>query len=482
MQHPPTLGRRRRLLFAFWTTILLFGLTEFTARLVESRLSRVPPALVEALQGMGWQPNVADKRLLRENPNTLWALEPNYVGALPSYVEGGADWSVRIGPHGYRGAAPATATAGPRIACVGNSCTFGLLVDQGETYPEQLATALADQGERVEVLNYGIPGFTSEQGRWILEHDVLPARPDLVILAFGFNDGWPAQVSDRERLRQTHSKSARWRRGLRTLALFRLLEARLQRRPAAPDAPLENAPLRGRRVSTTRLAENLHFMIAATEATGARVLLLALDFPTGGAVEVLSRVAADAAVPFVDARSAYAGGCSQTPLPQVVRALSIARPNGPREADGADDTASKEILIEVAAPSSVPRPIGVVGNIAALGNGVPGKILLADNGQGADQQAGDGVYALSAQAPAGREVHYLFTCGTAGDSLPRFESAVAVRTLRQDAGLLRFGRLPLMAEAIHPAATGCQAIAWLIADAIDQHDLLTAPRNGGGDS
>lgn len=74
-----------------------------------------------------------------------------------------------------------------RIAAVGDSCTYW----GSPTYPERLREILAERLDRpVEVLNAGVAGYSTYQGKKRLEYDVLPYRPDIVVIYFGWNDHW----------------------------------------------------------------------------------------------------------------------------------------------------------------------------------------------------------------------------------------------------------------------------------------------------
>lgn len=70
------------------------------------------------------------------------------------------------------------------IACVGDSLT-------DSTYPRHLSKALADEGIRSKILNYGRSGFTSGEYLSYLEENqaVLAAeRPDYILVQLGTND------------------------------------------------------------------------------------------------------------------------------------------------------------------------------------------------------------------------------------------------------------------------------------------------------
>jgi len=94
-----------------------------------------------------------------------------------------------------------------RIACLGDSCT-----QMGDPpYATVLRERLSERlGTEVEVLNAGIIGYSTEQGAARLERDVLPYRPDLVTLYFGWNDHWfMNRVSD-EAIERAESRSWGW--------------------------------------------------------------------------------------------------------------------------------------------------------------------------------------------------------------------------------------------------------------------------------
>jgi hypothetical protein len=99
---------------------------------------------------------------------------------------------------GLRG--PETTAAKPagvkRIACLGDSFTFGYGVNDDETWPAALQRALnaaspdaaEEGGLRYEVLNCGVPAYDTEQEVRLLGDRVLGYEPDLVIIGWYIND------------------------------------------------------------------------------------------------------------------------------------------------------------------------------------------------------------------------------------------------------------------------------------------------------
>ncbi len=74
------------------------------------------------------------------------------------------------------------------IMAVGDSLTAGLGVDEEQAYPAQLQRKLEKDGYHYRVINAGVSGETSSGALSRLDW-ILTARPDIVILETGANDG-----------------------------------------------------------------------------------------------------------------------------------------------------------------------------------------------------------------------------------------------------------------------------------------------------
>ncbi len=87
-----------------------------------------------------------------------------------------------------------------RVVAVGDSCTFGSGAPQAGTYPAQLEARLSSaRPSRFEVLNAGVPGFTSFQALRFLEIEGFGLEPDAVVFASGVNDAAPATAGSKRR-------------------------------------------------------------------------------------------------------------------------------------------------------------------------------------------------------------------------------------------------------------------------------------------
>ena len=79
-----------------------------------------------------------------------------------------------------------------RIALMGDSTSFGWAVPYRQSYPALVEQSLRNRlGHPVTLRNYSVPGYNSEQELSILKDDIIPWKPDLVILHYDHNDVMP---------------------------------------------------------------------------------------------------------------------------------------------------------------------------------------------------------------------------------------------------------------------------------------------------
>lgn len=78
-----------------------------------------------------------------------------------------------------------------RIAVIGDSIAFGLWVAMADAFPHQLESMLNEQqpsARRIEVLNFGVPGYDIAKEARVLATRAIAFDPDIVIVAFCLND------------------------------------------------------------------------------------------------------------------------------------------------------------------------------------------------------------------------------------------------------------------------------------------------------
>lgn len=212
-------------------------------------------------------------RLVRD-PILGWRNRPGWPG--PPFPINSRGF---IGPEFDRKKAPGTI----RIFCLGDSCTAGdLLPSLDDTYPSQLARELRRRypDRAFEVINAGVGGYSSFQGRRWLEREIIQYEPDLIVLYFGWNGHWLARAggpdkvvsgSAGERLRswlgwskviQLAIKGYRYARGRRVVPA----------KAHAPEAATDTT--RVLRVSLNDYAANLRAMVSRMRKEGGGALLL----------------------------------------------------------------------------------------------------------------------------------------------------------------------------------------------------------------
>lgn len=151
------------------------------------RILGIAPPPLPAFDGKDTR-NVEDRRLLFENvPGSRRTLTfVDRPGGEPRVVRHTIN---RLGLRGRETTVPKPEKVF-RIACLGDSFTFGYGVDDGETWPAQLEAQLrADPGgRRVEVLNFGVSGYDTVQEVRQLQVKVMAFSPDVVLLGWYFND------------------------------------------------------------------------------------------------------------------------------------------------------------------------------------------------------------------------------------------------------------------------------------------------------
>lgn len=106
---------------------------------------------------------------------------------------------VEINSLGFR--SPETTAVKPpnrfRCVCVGGSVVYDTRVNLENSWPMQLENLLRQKyGDRVEVVNAGLPGRTTADSLVNVALRVLPLDPDVVILLEGINDQKPNRYPD----------------------------------------------------------------------------------------------------------------------------------------------------------------------------------------------------------------------------------------------------------------------------------------------
>ena len=86
---------------------------------------------------------------------------------------------------GFRSAAIDPVKSRIRVAAIGGSTTYGVGVDDSETWPAVLQKKL---GNKYEVINMGVPGHSSVEHQHFVSFILPQYQPDIILLHVGLND------------------------------------------------------------------------------------------------------------------------------------------------------------------------------------------------------------------------------------------------------------------------------------------------------
>jgi lysophospholipase L1-like esterase len=428
------------------------------------------------------------------------ALLRRFAPWLPSAFRANPVWRIALNDDGFR-SGPMTREKKPgatRIACIGDSWTFGMNVNQDATYPSRLEAVLKQQEPHIDfdIMNFGVLGYSSFQGLELLKRRVLDLHPDVLLIGFGMNDSGVAGYRDRD---VGHASVPAWRDRVKAAAdasevygllkYFALvlrfhpqtmgdfLRADARTESAKGSDPVNYADIEPwTRVSPPDYERNIREMVTLARSHGARALLLDNElWPESPYRPVLAAIARDEHIPLVDSLRIIAD--EKMRIERGMEARFHLEPavsgHDPSAASGSQETT---VVFRVYEGSyAVPRSLSIVGNHPALGNLVPNTVVLHDDGTNGDERAGDHVWSVRGTFPAGTRLKYVYTnSGHPGQweglDVPR------VRELQVEPSadgqpvylpIESFGRIYMQADNWHTDAVGYDLIAKSVAAALE---------------
>lgn len=247
------LSKTKRALFALAAVVIVLGVMEGALRIAGFRYQRT----MSYMEFNFPEPHTLHK-IFTPDQELLWKMRPGYrmgEGFPPLNRQGfrGADFEQRKGEGMFR------------VACLGDSVTFGGVE---ATFPELLEEHLEEGlGMPVEVMNFGVPGYSSFQGRKLAEEVLEKYRPDAVVVLFGWNDHWLAKGYSDHRQRTDPPAAGRL---LETAGRSRVYQ--LISRAAAAFASDEERPL-VLRVPPDNFKANISAICSLAESRGTKVVL-----------------------------------------------------------------------------------------------------------------------------------------------------------------------------------------------------------------
>lgn len=118
-----------------------------------------------------------DQGLIKHDRHLGWRLTPNWTGKHKHYD---FDVTYTTNSYGFRGDFMAESKrSGSKVAFVGDSFTFSFGVNDQETFVHLLNSR---QPQLNTYLNFGIPGFSTDQEYLLIKEQVLYFNPDVILL------------------------------------------------------------------------------------------------------------------------------------------------------------------------------------------------------------------------------------------------------------------------------------------------------------
>ena len=181
-----------------------------------------------------------------------------------------------INSRGLRGPEIEPTDTKTRVLALGNSCTFGWGIPYRDIFTSVLQQQLnaSAGGDFYQVINAGIPGYSSFQGKRFLPQ-LMDLHPSAVLIMFGWNDHFPAghKIRDSQQ-RVPPGVILSLQNLLSRLKLYQFMrKTLLSVTEDRQELRLDDISLT-RRVTRQEMGENLREMIQFTRNQGAMPILL----------------------------------------------------------------------------------------------------------------------------------------------------------------------------------------------------------------
>lgn len=421
------------------------------------------------------------------------ALLRRFNPRVPEEFANNPKWDVQLNSEGYRSGEIRTekTPSSIRIACLGDSWTFGMPVRQNETYPRRLLDRLHEERPdlQYEVLNFGVLGYSSFQGLQLLKTRVLDFHPDIVVVGFAMNDSEVAGYRDKDVMSAAGRPAVAARvkaalteapKRLETYKLlnYQALALRFRQKPLAEylkddEASQGTVDYEGlepwTRVSPRDFESNMREIARLATERGAAVVLLDNELWEGSPYRpLLKKIALELNAPLVDSLAII--NAARADIEQRLEArLDLSdRVERPEPRPPGETTV---VFRAYRGAAAVPNGLSIVGADRQFGALVPNRVMMRDDGAGGDQSAGDGVWSYTATLPPAKTVSYLYTnSGREGEweglDVPYIRRVkIPDRSDGRPAYLPieTFGRVYMQGDHWHTDASGYDAIARAVA-------------------
>ncbi len=241
-------------------------------------------------------------------------------------------------------------------------------------------------------------------------------------------------------------------------------------------------------MSVADYERNLSDMIGLARGRGAGVIVLDNEIDGSAYGAAMARVTSEKAVPLIHSdrllalerwrsateRARQLGLRASTDQPSLAAEPTLA-PAAPSSAGGTTEVVFRASF----AGASVARGLFLVGDHPALGDLIPNRVALHDDGRAGDEVGGDGVWSYEASLPAGRVIHYAYTSGGRegvweGLDVPAIRRFVVPASSSGPVyrSLESFGVIDLQSDSWHTDAKGLGLIAEAVVTVLDEDPRL----------
>jgi len=414
-----------------------------------------------------------------------------FVPSIPEAFKFNPIWEISLNSRGFRDTEfpvkkPPTTF---RIICLGDSWTFGANVGQDQAYPQQVGALLdMEYGDTsFEVLNLGVLGYSSFQGLEQLKQQVTDLQPDLLLIGFGMNDASFKGYRDKDipvsRKRETLVEKILEFSAI-NLESYKIVKYWIDLARFSPASIGNHLEKQGRSsgrktaeslrqqyednepwvaVSPSDYRKNFQEIIKLARANQIGIILLnnllVLDDPYK---DILDDISKTEGVPLIDsswliyqARKKYEQGIETKLGLEPQKTFT----------NGAVSSNNEVVFRVYTGNRPVPETLYIAGPYSQLGDSIPNRVRMYDDGTHGDQVAGDKVWSFTASLPPETEIAYLYTnSGQEGKweglDVPHIRT---VRTGTQPgkfyAPIDTFGKIYMQADSWHTNAAGYELIA-----------------------
>ncbi|MEO8433361.1 MAG: GDSL-type esterase/lipase family protein [Pyrinomonadaceae bacterium] len=434
------------------------------------------------------------------------ALLGRFSPGIPEEFKNKPVWSISLNADGFRDNEFQTTKSADtiRIIALGDSWTFGHNVESDQTYPNQLRALLRRDlpGRNLEVLNLGMLAYTSHEGLKLLRQKALGLQPDIVLIGYSMNDasisGWhdndvfvPKQKRfSLRRFITQNSELYKLAMYLGQLKKFQSVtmgdtikavsdpnDKFIYESWVSADA-LEAADyqkLEARvRVPPADYEQNIREMIRVVREYGATPILLHNELRPGSPYQTaLQKISREEVVPLIDSCQLI-GDERQRIEAEMEQKLGL-------QWTPVAGSGPVEVVFRVQMDrAAVPKALSIVGPYTQLGDNVPNKVFMFDDGTHGDQKGGDSIWSFTATFSPGQKIFYMYTnSGAEGKwenlDLPKVRNFVVPSsggaTYRP---IETFGKLYLQADGFHTNAEGYKIIAHAVKDELIKTEKFQA--------